>query len=108
MARSLLALPQIGFPASPKESEPKRRHGRPLYVWPRPAASQAMSLLGVRLAHTARYTRANASMQKILAVDRLPETVVVLDEGRDEFMQAGLNRDKFNGPLEGLKRLWGV
>jgi hypothetical protein len=38
-------------------------------------------------------------MQKILAVDRLPETVVVLDEGRDEFMQAGLNRDKFNGPL---------
>src|SRR5580704_9933071 len=108
MARSLLALPQIGFPASPKESEPKRRHGRPLYVWPdRPPRKQCPSL-GVRLAHTARYTRANASMQKILAVDRLPETVVVLDEGRDEFMQAGLNRDKFNGPLEGLKRLWGV
>ena len=47
-------------------------------------------------------------MQKILAVDRLPQAVVVLDEGGDEFMQAGLNRDKFNGPLEGLKRLWGV
>jgi hypothetical protein len=29
-------------------------------------------------------------MQKILAVDRLPQPVVVLDEGGDEFMQAGL------------------
>jgi transposase len=29
-------------------------------------------------------------MQKILAVDRLPQAVVVLDEGGDEFMQAGL------------------
>jgi hypothetical protein len=28
-------------------------------------------------------------MQKILAVDCLPQAVVVLDEGGDEFMQAG-------------------
>src|SRR5580704_1654661 len=35
-------------------------------------------------------TRAKASMQKILAVDCLSEAVVVLDEGGDEFMQAGL------------------
>src|ERR1700730_7629392 len=31
-----------------------------------------------------------ASMQKILAVDCLAQAVVVLDEGGDEFMQAGL------------------
>src|ERR1700737_4352392 len=33
---------------------------------------------------------ATASMQEILAVDCLSQAVVVLDEGGDEFMQAGL------------------
>src|ERR1700730_14966145 len=89
--RILAGTPRTGFQASPKETEPKRRTRTAaicLAATRRPSRNIRPSVSGSRARRD--ITRANAAMQKILAVDRLPETVVVLDEGGDEFMQAGL------------------
>src|SRR5205807_484341 len=79
---------RTGFPASPKETEPKWRARTTAICLAATPALPAMShLIGPARTHP-DITRASPSMQKILAVDCLPQTVVALDEGRDEFMQA--------------------
>jgi hypothetical protein len=80
---------RTSLPSGPKETEPKGRARTAVICLAATPPCRQCPSLSVRLARTARYTRASPSMQKVLAVDCLPQAVVVLDEGSDEFMQAG-------------------